>query len=284
MPYTAPITRQQPTCYLILIDQSESMIDSFGVSGEQKSKAVGAADAVNRILENLLLRCTKGPDDIRDYLHVGVLGYGPQVMSALKVPNARPNEPPPLVPISQLIDLVIRLEVRERPITDPLGRAATTKEAVPIYVDPIAANLTPMSRALELACKTIEEWINAHPTSFPPTVINITDGEASDGSPLLAAQNLRSLKTTDGNVLLYNCHLSSNPAPAIIFPDSEQGLPDEFARHLFLMSSLLPTPFQEIAAGLEYKVTNRSRGFAFNAELIDLVKFLDIGTRPANMS
>ena len=62
MPYTAQITRQQPTCYLILIDQSESMLDPFGVTHLQKTKAEGAAEAVNRTLETLLLRCTS--DDL----------------------------------------------------------------------------------------------------------------------------------------------------------------------------------------------------------------------------
>src|SRR3954453_13697427 len=101
MPYTAQITRQEPTACLILIDQSESMLDPFSGPHTRKTKAEGAADAVNRTLEALLLRCTKGLNDIRDYFQVGVLGYGPRVQSALNVPNQKPDDLPPLVPMSQ---------------------------------------------------------------------------------------------------------------------------------------------------------------------------------------
>ena len=284
MPYTAQITRQQPTCYVILIDQSESMLDPFGAVPGQKTKAEGAADAVNRMLENLLLRCTKGPNDIRDYLEVGVIGYGPGVVGVLNIPEARSNAPPKLVTMSQLPDMVLKLDLRQRQQADGYGGITTIEEPFPVYVEPVAVNGTPMCQALQVAHGLVEQWIAGHATSFPPTVINITDGEASDGNPLLPAQALRGLETNDGNVLLYNCHLSSNPAPASVFDDSDRNLADEYARHLFLMSSSLPPTFQQIAAAQGYRVTSQSRGFAFNADLTDLVKFLDIGTRPANMA
>src|SRR5437763_14941560 len=127
MPYTTQITRQEPTCFLVLIDQSESMLDSFGVAHVQKTKAEGAADAVNRMLENLLLRCTKGPNDIRDYFYSGVVGYGPGVSSALYIPDADPNELPPLVPMSQLPDLVLKPDVRRKQQLDGAGGIITVE-------------------------------------------------------------------------------------------------------------------------------------------------------------
>src|SRR5262249_29255947 len=142
---------------------------------------------------------------------------------------------------------------------------------------------TPMCQALQLAYTVLDKWVREHLTSFPPVVINITDGEASDGSPLIPAQAISSLATDDGKVLLFNCHLSSEPAPAIVFHDSEYNLIDEFARQLFLMSSVLPESFQQEASGHGYRVTSQTRGFAFNADLVDLIKFLAIGTRPANL-
>ena len=283
MPYNTQITRQEPTCFLLLIDQSESMLDPFGVAHIQKTKAEGAADAVNRVLENLLLRCTKGPNDIRDYFYVSVIGYGPGVFPALNVPDQDPNGLPKLVPMSGLPDLVLKLDVRRKQQLDGAGGIITIEEPFPIYVEPVAANGTPMCQALQLAYEVLEGWVAEHPTSFPPTVINITDGEASDGSPLIAAQALRGLGTADGNTLFFNCHLSANPAPAIVFADSDQYLVDDFARQLFLMSSTLPESFQQAAAGQGYRVNARSRGFAFNADLLDLIKFLDVGTRPANL-
>src|SRR5437868_4812684 len=74
LPYSAEISRTNPACFLFLIDQSRSMAQPFaGQAG--KSKAEGVADAVNRLLQNLILKCAKS-DGIRDYFYVGVLGYG----------------------------------------------------------------------------------------------------------------------------------------------------------------------------------------------------------------
>src|SRR2546423_13677811 len=74
MDYTAEISRTNPTCFLFLVDQSSSMLEPFGRQPE-KQKAEGVADAINRLLQNLVLKCAKS-EGIRDYFYIGVLGYG----------------------------------------------------------------------------------------------------------------------------------------------------------------------------------------------------------------
>src|ERR1700675_3674897 len=81
MAWTAELTRTNPTCFLFLIDQSSSMAEPFGAQPE-KTKADGVADGINRLLQNLVLKCAKS-DGIRDYFHVGVIGYGGRVVWAL---------------------------------------------------------------------------------------------------------------------------------------------------------------------------------------------------------
>lgn len=80
MPYTAEISRSTPSCFLFLIDQSGSMRDPFGDT-TGKIKSTGVADAINRLLQNLVIKCTKS-EGLRDYYHVGVIGYGATVGSA----------------------------------------------------------------------------------------------------------------------------------------------------------------------------------------------------------
>jgi hypothetical protein len=63
MPYSAEISRSNPTALLFLIDQSGSMCDLMA-SG--RSKAQFVADALNRTLVNLITRCTKS-DGTRNY-------------------------------------------------------------------------------------------------------------------------------------------------------------------------------------------------------------------------
>jgi hypothetical protein len=55
MPYTAEISRANPSCFLFLIDQSGSMADPFG-GGAARRKADGVADAINRLLQNLVIK------------------------------------------------------------------------------------------------------------------------------------------------------------------------------------------------------------------------------------
>jgi hypothetical protein len=116
-------------------------------------------------------------------------------------------------------------------------------------------------------------------------VINITDGESTDGDPYPASAAIRELETEDGNVLLLNLHLSSCRAPQVFFPDSESGLAeqDKYAPLLFNMSSHLPAFMRSAARDLGYTVSDTARGFVFNAEIQDAIQFLDIGTRAANM-
>jgi hypothetical protein len=114
-------------------------------------------------------------------------------------------------------------------------------------------------------------------------VINITDGESTDGDPSGAAAALRTLASSDGEVLLFNLHLSAQRTRAIEFPNSEAGLPDQYARLLFQMSSHL-TPFMvSVARQQGFNAGEGARGFAFNAKLEVAIQFLDIGTRPANL-
>src|SRR5271167_1213792 len=74
MTYAAEISRSNPSCILLVIDQSGSMEDPFG-TGSNKKKADGLADAINRLLQNLVIKCAKS-EGIRDYYNVGVVGYG----------------------------------------------------------------------------------------------------------------------------------------------------------------------------------------------------------------
>ena len=58
-------------------------------------------------------------------------------------------------------------------------------------------------------------------------------------------------------------------------------MPDKYAQLLFRMSSVLPPKLQAAAKAEGFIATPNSRGFVFNADLVAIVRFLDIGTRVA---
>lgn len=278
MPYTAEISRGNPSCFLFLIDQSGSMGDTFASGESKRRKCEGVADAVNKLLQNLVIKCAK-EEGVRDYFHVGVIGYGATVGSAYGGQLAGRE----LVPVSDIGNLPARIEERSRQVEDGAGGLVQQSVRFPIWFDPVANGGTPMCQAFGRATSLLESWALQHPDGFPPVVINITDGEATDGDPTAASENIRKIHTNDGDVLLFNIHLSSVASTPLEFPDSEAGLPDQFARLLFRMSSALPAHIRDQARNEGYRVTEGARGFVFNADLVSVIKFLDIGTRPSNL-
>ena len=73
-------TKNLPGCLIVLLDQSGSMAEQYGA--DKRSKAVAAARAVNTALEALVDQCTKG-ESVREYFHVGIIGYGTNAAAEL---------------------------------------------------------------------------------------------------------------------------------------------------------------------------------------------------------
>jgi hypothetical protein len=273
MPYTAEVSRNSPTCVLFLIDQSSSMAKPFGGKAG-RSKADGVAEAVNRFLHNLVLKCTKS-DGVRDYFHVGVIGYGEEARPSISGPAADLW----LLPIGTIANAPKRVEKRTRQVDDGTGQMVEEKYRFPVWFEPVAKGKTPMCQAMKQAREVLADFVAKHPASYPPMVIHLTDGAATDGDPRKPAEAIRDLATSDGNVMLFNLHLSSRDVPPVVFPADEAGLPDDFAKLLFRTSSELP-PRLRIAAQAEgFTVKAGSRGFVLNSDLVAVVRFLNVGTR-----
>jgi len=279
MAYQAEISRKNPGCFLFLIDQSESMEDPFGGGEAGRRKAEELATILNKLIHNLCIRCAKS-DSIYDYFHAGVLGYSEE--------NCKPAlggelSGRSLVPISELAGKPLRIEERIKKSDDGAGGVMEQTVKFPVWFDPYWKGATPMCAALHEATRIVDTWCQEHPKGFPPIVINITDGEATDGDLVAAARKLTAVRCDDGSVLLFNIHLSSTAGPSIELPTNATKLPDQHAKQLFEASSPL-TPFMvDRAKELGMPAEEASRGFIFNAQPLHVIHFLDIGTRPANV-
>src|SRR4030042_2871843 len=224
MSYEAEIVKDNPGCFLFLIDQSGSMADRIADKRGGKTKAQGVADAINNLLNDLIIKCT-GPDGVRDYFDVGVIRYAEKVGPAFTDVLANRD----LVPLSEL--------AKYGP-----GGMSKEKAGLPISFGPVAKGDTLMCAALKRAYEVLGDWVLRHPTSYPPIVINITDGDAKDGDPTEPARHLASLRTKDGNVLIFNCHISAKKDKPILFPHDAKAVP-AYGPRLFRMSSILPHTF-----------------------------------------
>jgi hypothetical protein len=286
MPYSADINRANPGCFLFLIDQSGSMGAALaGQPGQRKMDQ--AAEAINGILNAVSLRCSQGME-IRDYFHIGIVTYTSKYIWEVGKTDLATVFPGtslgnPFLPISEVVDIA---EVEERLVkeSDGDGGIVEVTRKVPVWLRPRAKFGNPVCAALTAASECLGSWISQHRDSFPPIVIHVTDGEYAFDDPEPQAQEIMGLATDDGNVLLFNIHLSEVDAMPVQYPDRETSLPNAEAKLLFRMSSVLPEPSRNLAATMGLAVSENSRGFVFNSNVEALVQFLDIGTRgPSNL-
>ncbi|MCC6750136.1 MAG: hypothetical protein IT371_20890 [Deltaproteobacteria bacterium] len=270
--YRAEISRRNPGLVFFVLDRSTSMRHPMAGDAAGRSKAQAAADAVNRQLQSLTVRATKG-EVVWNYYSVGALAYSGLERALLE--DALPAVGQGvglLAPIGQLAGAPRRVR------RDAQGRAR------PEWVEPIVQAGTPMRAALGRARETVAEWARTHPSAYPPIVVHVTDGSSTDGDARGEAAALRQVATADGAALLFNVHVShAGGGRPILFPETSDDLPDDHARRLFEMSSPLPPHLIAAARAVGLAVGDRARGFAYNADLAALTSFLDLGTRPANL-
>lgn len=142
-----------------------------------------------------------------------------------------------------------------------------------------------------MAKRLLSEWMEQHQEKdcYPPTIINITDGWFNGSSKehvLQQANELKSMFTNDGNVILFNIHITDNESVnGVACPIKKDELNgDEFAELLFDMSSLLPERYNaDISRCLNDTRDGRHKAMGINADATTLIKLLDIGT-PTNIS
>ncbi len=140
-----------------------------------------------------------------------------------------------------------------------------------------------MCQAVAVAGVHVYEWASAHPDSFPPIIINITDGMVTDspyeGADLDEWASGSPTSRPATQALLFNIFLSpAGTANPIMFPATDYGLPVP-GPDLFRISSVLPPPMVANAHSAGITVEPGARGFGFNADAANLVRFLEVGTK-----
>lgn len=285
-PYTAQITRNTPTAFIFLIDQSVSMQKKTTLYGEEMTMAEAAARIVNNQINELVYRCIK-LDDTRHYYDIAVVGYGEEAYSGWQGElEGR--------------DFVSPEDLKNHPYTRTLIRKETrTRKGVKINeVEQVQwvnarhdGHWTHYHAAFDYARKLLDEWMKEHHEKdcYPPTIIHITDGEfnhASRETVLQKANELKAMFTNDGNAILFNIHftavLDANFVACPISKDEMGG--NAYAEALFDMSSLLPERYnQDIARCLNDTRPGRHVAMGVNADATTLIKLMDIGT-PTNIS
>ena len=276
MPYTAEISRANPACILFLLDQSGSMNATFGAPGQTAlPKAQSVADAINRLISELVVTCTDG-ESVLDRFHIGVITYGGA--QACHAPGFQG-----LQALSEVATHPLRVDTRIQQVPDGAGGLVQQETRFPIWFEPKADGGTPMCHAISLAKEVIEPWVASHPQSFPPIVFNITDGEGTDGDPLQSLRNIQACGTQDGGALTLNLFLADGQGASMAYPTSFQHMPEGPLRSLVEGASVLPDSMRRRASQFhEMVLPEGARGVVLQASLVDVIRLLDIGSRPIN--
>lgn len=284
--YTAQITRNTPTAFIFLVDHSVSMQKMTNMFDEEMTMAEAAARIVNRQINELVLRCIKSNETCH-YYDIAVIGYGEHAYSGW---NGDLEDR----------DFVSPEELRDHPYKKIITREEkrTRKGIVVKEVEKVQwveakhdGSWTHLHEAFAKALQLLNQWMEEHHDKdcYPPTIINITDGEfngAKREEVLQQANELKSMFTNDGNVILFNIHFTaSKSTEEVVCPIeiSELG-GNNYAEMLFNMSSLLPERYNtDISRCLNDNRAGRHRAMGVNADATTLIKLMDIGT-PTNVS
>lgn len=285
IPYTAQITRNTPTAFIFLIDQSVSMRRTTSLNGETMSLAEAVARIVNNQINELVLRCVR-MGDTRHYYDIAVIGYGEKAYSGWQGElEGR--------------DFVSPEELKNHPFTKIVTRKETrTRKGVQIkeveQVQWVSArhngSWTHVHKAFEKAKTLLDNWLAEHHEHdcYPPTIINVTDGvfNGTTRDNLIQQSNeLKAMFTNDGNVLLWNIHITPDHLEQILLPVSKEEVKaDKYSELLYDMSSLLPERYNRPISDLRGDNTDeRHVAMTTNTDMSTLIQLMDIGT-PTNIS
>lgn len=286
-PYTAQITRNTPTAFIFMIDQSISMSRKLNYHGEFITLAEAVARIVNAQIYELVLRCIK-TSEVRHYYDIAVIGYGDDANYGWKGTLAgRDFVSPEELKNNPFKKITVKEEKRTH-------RGVVLKEVEKVqWIEPVAAGkYTRGDKAFTMAKTLLDKWMKEHHDKdcYPPTIINITDG-ALNGimNPrevnTQLANELKALYTNDGNVLLWNIHITPDSKEQLVFPISKTELNnDKYSEWMFDMSSLLPSRYNVPIGDLRGDAENtRHVAMATNTDMSTLIQLMDIGT-PTNIS
>lgn len=278
-PYTAQITRQAPTAFIFLVDHSVSMKRTTNYQGEEMTLAAAVARIVNDQIDTLVKRCIKN-DDTRHYYDIALIGYGENVYSAWEGKlSGRDFVSPVEIKENPYKTITTTVEKRTR---KGIERKEVTKQQ---WIEAKHnGSWTHVHKAFEKAKNLIEKWVTEHPDSYPPTIINITDGEFNGLNPQGRSDLVNSIKsiyTSDGNVLVFNIHVTPSNSTSLMFPITRGEVSqDKYSLELYSLSSLLPTVYSPEISELLQKgdKTTRFIGMGVNGSMSDLTRFMNIGT------
>ncbi len=265
---------------LFLLDTSQSMATQItGMpASEQESMVEYASTVLNHVFTSLIHTNRDGNDVIIDRVFVGLITYGTP-----RVPSVLPDETSDSDVVTVCEGTLSKLE----PVLEPYQARVTTPEGstecllyrlVPRLATVGGPRGTPMAEAFEIAAERVKTYLESRFGDGPiPVVVNITDGEPTDEvRARAAAAALTNMGNKQGNVLLYNIHITSTfqCGKSDDFPTKAPN--DPSGKFLFDISSVIPEFMREHFESQGYKTPVGARGCKVNQGISTLMKLVPV--------
>jgi hypothetical protein len=273
--YSKQWSTATPGYLIFLIDQSQSMEKPWTTGS---TFAEYTAEVINQTINELIATNAAG-ESVKNRVFITLIGYG----GNNSVDNLRSDY------LSSYAENPIRVEKFSKKVSDGAGGLVNMQIEMPIFLEPKASGVTPMSGAFGLAKRLIQGWIQKKNDNPVPVVINVSDGRPEGGNPdldkteleqtILVANDIMRLQTLDGYPLIFNVHIANSGAE-IKFPEYEFELNgDSMAELLFKISSEVPLVYKQAAKDLNLKsIGVNAKGFISNASPETLLKFINFGS------
>ena len=256
-PYSAQITEENPAAVIFILNQSFPTNKITQYKGIEKKESQVLCDIVNQQIQSLLAQNTDSKM-IHNRYEIAVIGYGDCSYSCFEG-NL------------QYKGLVGLTDLSENPICcrKIIKEKKTRKGVVQlecndyIWIKPHSDGNAYLHKALEQAKRLAETWISLHPYSYPPIIVHISGygyNGVEDSKIIQIANEIKSLYTNDGNVLLTNLIYSTKPGEkSIMFPESIYELDGYmYGEMYYLMSSQLPLSYNQLISEYRENIGNMS--------------------------
>ncbi len=281
MSHSSKISQSKRSLIALLIDQSGSMAEPYGSTeggALARSKAEVVSEASNVMLMDIIARCRDGAT-YKHYFDIIVMGYSGRGVYSLLCNNRW------IVSPAELAATVRSNRRVSRRVKVAGGGTITHYNNLKIWVEAESDGATPMCAALTKLSELIALWRTNQRSDgyFPPTIINITDGEATDarrGELTKIRERIAGLGSSDGAPTLFNLHISSSGGGKVLFPRSIEEVPEQ-ARELYQLSSAVPEIYNDVVmtlkgdSGVEGETY---RAFSYNLPMVDFISAMQIGT------
>ncbi len=275
------VNTSKPWLLVTLVDGSHSM--SADWVGTKRSMAEIVEQSVNNMLYDMALHYSisegEGEDVLKDRIHLRLLTYSGEddVSDPIPLPGG---------------SYYLHADGEDGWVKNysELHRYNGSQAEIPRWFKHVPNGKTPMLKAFQTARRVIEEHISQFPDSFPPVLLNISDGEPSDcGEPIdwslltSECEAIRSLGRDGNHPIICNVHLDPRgrglPSLYPEKPPSENGIEDGLWRSSSKISDLIGFQKNHSIPEVARDGNGDRRFFVFNSDLMHFHEFLSFSTR-----